>query len=54
MRITALNLKIISGPHLFLSLENSLTRLIEEFGMGSFAGERKIDHCAKIILLYEI
>lgn len=37
MRITALNLKIINSTHLFLSLEENLMGLIEEFGMGSFA-----------------
>lgn len=37
MRIIALNLKIINSTHLFLSLEENLMGLIEEFGMGSFA-----------------
>lgn len=37
MRITPLNLKIINSNHLFLSLENNLKGLMEEFGMGSFA-----------------
>lgn len=42
MRITPLNLKIINSNHLFLSLENNLKGLMEEFGMGSFAlPERK-------------
>lgn len=54
MRIIALNLKIINSTRLFLSLENNLKGLIEEFGMGSFALlERGKEHCAKIILLYE-
>lgn len=49
MRIIALNLKIINSTHLFLSLESNLKKLIEEFGMGSFAlqeRERKMERCA--------
>lgn len=37
MRITPFNLKIINSNHLFLSLENNLKGLVEEFGMSSFA-----------------
>lgn len=51
MRIIALNLKIINSPHLFLSLENNLKGLIEEFWHRKFcfAGEKKNRTLCKII-----